>query len=572
MPRFRAHIALALVAATLVACGGGVAKPSGTPGATGIATPSAPAAGFDPSASVVLADPRPGTVSGVTVTFDVKGAAFPRRFAVAFPAGWDLSGWHAAPGRVAGTLASDLRIGTANGACTVPVHAEYRLLSAVAEGPAIDTAVASRGGIADIYRLSDGLPAGVTHVPSLIAGLHLVGTPYARAYGQSLVSSFPTYVDLVVQQTPEGMVADLVLDDPNYTSPVVTSICGPLHLVLTLFGASSSPPGDVLLRNATGAGAHAWKVIAAPPPDADGDGIDNALDNCPLDANPDQKDSDADGMGNACDPSPDRNEHAGDQDGDHYPNAADTCPLDPNPDQKDSDLDYIGDACDPDPGSPRTGRETAITVATTLAAAATPSAAPAMPSLASLPPVFDPDAREPNAPNPSAPQLNPDDAPKQAVGPAAGLGRTDCPKDWDAVKASTGWSVCHPSAWTYRTQRTWMAGAWEEAFALDLRASGDRGTPGPTLAGIGVHYQTAGNVGIVLPPCAAPQPATLAGLPAKRCDWKRGDPLFNQSGYAGVAYYVDFANGRIALEGITYRDDPALLSEINSIFETLRLP
>ncbi len=40
------------------------------------------------------------------------------------------------------------------------------------------------------------------------------------------------------------------------------------------------------------------------PKDSDGDGIDNTIDNCPKDANPDQKDSDGDGVGDVCDACP----------------------------------------------------------------------------------------------------------------------------------------------------------------------------------------------------------------------------------------------------------------------------
>jgi hypothetical protein len=57
--------------------------------------------------------------------------------------------------------------------------------------------------------------------------------------------------------------------------------------------------------------------------DADGDGIPDAIDNCPSVANPDQADADGDGIGDACD----------------------NCPLTPNPAQLDRDGDGIGDAC-----------------------------------------------------------------------------------------------------------------------------------------------------------------------------------------------------------------------------------
>jgi hypothetical protein len=60
--------------------------------------------------------------------------------------------------------------------------------------------------------------------------------------------------------------------------------------------------------------------------DADGDGVPDAEDNCPLVANADQADADGDGSGDACD----------------------NCPDLANPTQRDLDRDGIGDACDPD--------------------------------------------------------------------------------------------------------------------------------------------------------------------------------------------------------------------------------
>jgi len=59
-------------------------------------------------------------------------------------------------------------------------------------------------------------------------------------------------------------------------------------------------------------------------PDADGDGIPDAQDNCPNTPNPNQSDLDGDGRGDACD----------------------NCPSVPNPGQEDSDNDGIGDVCD----------------------------------------------------------------------------------------------------------------------------------------------------------------------------------------------------------------------------------
>ena len=59
-------------------------------------------------------------------------------------------------------------------------------------------------------------------------------------------------------------------------------------------------------------------------PDADNDGIEDQIDNCPYIENPYQTDSDSDGVGDACD----------------------NCPYSSNPDQSDSNGNGTGDACE----------------------------------------------------------------------------------------------------------------------------------------------------------------------------------------------------------------------------------
>jgi hypothetical protein len=60
------------------------------------------------------------------------------------------------------------------------------------------------------------------------------------------------------------------------------------------------------------------------PPDADGDGVADSVDNCPAVANANQANSDGDTLGNACD----------------------NCPLVTNQNQQDSNGNGIGDACE----------------------------------------------------------------------------------------------------------------------------------------------------------------------------------------------------------------------------------
>ncbi|MEM9861703.1 MAG: amidohydrolase family protein [Myxococcota bacterium] len=141
-------------------------------------------------------------------------------------------------------------------------------------------------------------------------------------------------------------------------------------------GAPPDEPSCLPFRNAMGSlpdpeqnGSNRYTGMSSPT-DMDGDGIEDAVDNCPNTFNPvrpldngAQADVDSDSIGDACDPCPIGGDDdpatcnavdPNDRDNDGVPNGDDNCPNTFNDDQMDMDADGAGDLCDacPDRANP----------------------------------------------------------------------------------------------------------------------------------------------------------------------------------------------------------------------------
>jgi hypothetical protein len=258
---------------------------------------------------------------------------------------------------------------------------------------------------------ADGLPLGVTRYPDYLTRILEDENgnplqPIARLYGQTEVARIEVSLNFVIFEP--GVVfktraGEVRVTDPRMGYPSVTVLqsagdpdtepdiednnsvndfCSPLQADTTVYGVSQDNPdtaaneGGVPVRTNPPDGTYNFVTYAVSQRDYDNDGIENGLDPCAFDANPNWNprlktndpvytgDQDKDSLPDECDPEPATPGHldAGgvyDEDADRYGNRGDNCPLVANsggqlggsgaPNQGDNDLDGIGDACDPDP-------------------------------------------------------------------------------------------------------------------------------------------------------------------------------------------------------------------------------
>jgi len=127
-------------------------------------------------------------------------------------------------------------------------------------------------------------------------------------------------IEVRVASLVDGGTLHIEFDGNDETGPVTfTSTGGWQNWTTIRVEDVTLHPGMQTMRLAIDAGEfNVNRITIAEPPDADGDGVPDRVDNCPSIANSSQADHDGDGQGDVCDD---------DDDDDGVPDAGDACDL-----------------------------------------------------------------------------------------------------------------------------------------------------------------------------------------------------------------------------------------------------
>jgi hypothetical protein len=338
-----------------------------------IAGHGAQADSFKPSVTVSLSNPVADSPTDVTAKVHIPSGDVYTSFGITF----DSTAFQVTPsdelklGVRGGIFDAVVQVGFMNGPCNTPLPLHFDMLNASTDKSRTVT-------YEDAFKDSngDGNPDFIDMYPDFNDRILGPAQPYWREAGIADVAGTKLLLQWLMYEpgaTLYGRTLDPALGEPgvavvnNTGDPQAvpapgagTDTCSPCDTTELYFG--TAPDGTVMIKNPKEPGTYTRNVLYIGQRDADGDGIENNLDPCPLDPDPtwDPRaasavgpgDADGDGLPSSCDP--DDNDANNDEDGDGYLNRGDNCPLLANgvndaDNQGDSDFDGIGDACDPNP-------------------------------------------------------------------------------------------------------------------------------------------------------------------------------------------------------------------------------
>jgi hypothetical protein len=362
---------------------------------------------YNPTTTVSVANPAADSPTDLSGEGHLPSGDVSSSFVIDFwPAAWQVTpSDELKPGVRAGTSDLVVQVGLMNGPCNTQLPVHWDMLNATTDK---SRTVTFENGFKDSN--GDGNPDFIDMYPDFNDRIFGPAQPFLRQVGIADVQGTKLLLQLLAYEpgaTLYGRTLDPALGEPNVgllnntgdplavpAPAAVTDICSPADITIVDF--STAPDGTVIRKTPKEPGTYTLSYLYVGQRDADGDGIENYLDPCPLTADADWDpraasavgpgDADGDGLPSSCDP--DDNDANADEDGDGYSNRQDNCPLAANgvaaDNQKDSDFDGIGDACDPNPNdadsegeAPEVWLSQDVTIT---AAAATPSPTVAPPA------------------------------------------------------------------------------------------------------------------------------------------------------------------------------------------------
>jgi len=371
-------------------------------------TPTPGAGSFNPEVGANVSDDEHDVNADIMTTFNLPVTDLQYEVLYTFTPPEFFPGKEVPTGALVGVINAVSTLGLFNGRCNTVLSVTIPIWQATKDTTSCQVTYPDQFKDAN----GNGLPDGIDCYPDFLLRMLPGLTPIERFYGQ-VVSPLTVSMNIVTFAAgalpgypaawgkAQVAIPNDVGDPERQARPFepVTDYCTPLSSETITYGLSQDNPatpgdesGAEVRRNPHYDGAYTFRWYAESMRDADGDGLENSIDTCPLDSNTDLSPKeetmpggpDQDGIDSVCDPDPVNPcwpdspaphnpslypQWMQDCDMDGFWNRLDTCPLvsngcntvwcaqgnpwDPSWDnQADADGDDIGDACDPHPYTP----------------------------------------------------------------------------------------------------------------------------------------------------------------------------------------------------------------------------